>query len=237
MTPPAACLFDLDGLLLDTEPLHARAWQEAAAHFGTNLGPTQLRQLRGRRRHDCAEQVLRWIEADGGRCDGPGALLAVRQPIAEQLLPLARPLPGAEQLVRRCHDLGVPMALATSSAKAAVERKAAPHPWLALISTRVHGDDPALGAGKPAPDVFLVAAERLRVDPRRCWAFEDSPAGAQAASAAGCLVHVLRSEEAGVEGFPAGALWIDSLHEVRIGKGEHGHEAPDLRSTQKRADQ
>ena len=220
MSPPAACLFDLDGLLLDTEPLHARAWQEAASRFGTNLGPTQLRQLRGRRRLDCAAQVLQWIAADGGRCDGAEALLAVRQPIAGQLLPLARPLPGAEQLVRRCHDLGVPMALATSSAKAAVERKAAPHPWLGLISTRVHGDDPALRAGKPAPDVFLLAAERLGVDPTNCWAFEDSPAGAQAAAAAGCLVHVLRSEEAGAEGFPAGALWIDSLHDVQIGSLE-----------------
>jgi phosphoglycolate phosphatase-like HAD superfamily hydrolase len=93
MSPPAACLFDLDGLLLDTEPLHARAWQEAASRFGTNLGPTQLRQLRGRRRLDCAEQVLQWIAADGGRCEGADALLAVRQPIAEQLLALARPLP------------------------------------------------------------------------------------------------------------------------------------------------
>jgi hypothetical protein len=72
MSPPAACLFDLDGLLLDTEPLHARAWQEAASRFGTNLGPTQLRQLRGRRRLDCAEQVLQWIAADGGRCEGAG---------------------------------------------------------------------------------------------------------------------------------------------------------------------
>ena len=220
MPTPAACLFDLDGLLLDTEPLHARAWQEAASRFGTNLGPTQLRQLRGRRRLDCAEQVLQWIAADGGRCDSAEALLAVRQPIAEQLLPLARPLPGAEQLVRRCHDLGVPMALATSSAKAAVERKAAPHPWLGLISTRVHGDDPGLRAGKPAPDVFQVAAERLGVDPANCWAFEDSPAGAQAAAAAGCLVHILRSEAAGAEGFPEGALWIDSLQEVRIGSLE-----------------
>ena len=82
MGPPAACLFDLDGLLLDTEPLHGRAWREAACHFGGDLSETQLLDLRGRPRLDCAER---------GRCmlPQPGsveALLAVRQPIAEALL-------------------------------------------------------------------------------------------------------------------------------------------------------
>ena len=128
MGSPAACLFDLDGLLLDTEPLHARAWREAAAQFGTTLGDPQLLALRGRRRLDCAEQVVAWIQADGGDCPGTAELLAVRQPIAETLLRQAAPQPGAEQLVRRCHSLGIPMALATSSAADAVARKAAPTP-------------------------------------------------------------------------------------------------------------
>ena len=60
---PAACLFDLDGLLLDTEPLQAEAWQQAARHFGRSLSDAELLMLRGRRRHDCAEQVLAWLAA------------------------------------------------------------------------------------------------------------------------------------------------------------------------------
>jgi pseudouridine-5'-monophosphatase len=55
----------------------------------------------------------------------------------------------------------------------------------------VLGDDPELAAGKPAPDPFLLAAHRLGVRPHDCWAFEDSPAGARSAAAAGCRVHVL----------------------------------------------
>lgn len=200
MSDPAACLFDLDGLLLDTEPLHGRAWREAAAHFGAQLAEEHLQQLRGRRRHDCAEQVLRWIAEAGGRCSSTAALLAVRQPIAERLLAQAPAMAGAEALIRRCHQRRWPMALATSSAREAVALKAAPHPWLALITTRVHGDDPELAAGKPAPDVFLLAARRLRVDPRQCWAFEDSAAGAQAALAAGCRVFLLGLAE------PAGTV-------------------------------
>jgi pseudouridine-5'-monophosphatase len=195
MVCPAACLFDLDGLLLDTEPLHAEAWQRASSHFGRPLQSDELLSLRGRRRQDCADQVLQWISSTG-RLDPPSReqLLAVRQPIAEALLVQAAPMPGAPELVERCHQIGVPMALATSSSRSAVKLKAAPHPWLELIEVRVHGDDHELKRGKPAPDVFLLAAERLGVKASECWAFEDSPAGVQAASSAGCLVHVLPPE-------------------------------------------
>jgi HAD superfamily hydrolase (TIGR01509 family) len=191
MVRPAACLFDLDGLLLDTEPLHAEAWQQASTSFGRPLSAAELLALRGRRRHDCADQVVQWIAGNGTTPPSREALLAVRQPIAEALLVRAAPMPGAPELVEQCAALGIPMALATSSSRAAVTLKASPHPWLKRIAVRVHGDDPALANGKPAPDVFLLAAERLGVQAGDCWAFEDSPAGVRAAVAAGCLVHVL----------------------------------------------
>jgi pseudouridine 5'-phosphatase len=192
MAIPSACLFDLDGLLLDTEPLHAKAWHEAACHFGCPLTPQQLMALRGRRRLDCAHQVQAWIAARQGEAPSEDALLAVRQPIAEALLVQAAPMAGARRLVDHCAQSGIPMALATSSAREAVALKASPHPWLGQIAVRVHGDDPELRAGKPAPDVFLLAAARLGVAAdARCWAFEDSPAGAQAALRAGCRVLVV----------------------------------------------
>ena len=218
MQQPAACLFDLDGLLLDTEPLHAEAWQQAASHFGRPLDPAELMSLRGRRRLDCADQVLGWIRAAGHAVPSREQLLAVRQPIAEALLVQAPPMPGAPELVARCHARNLPMALATSSSRSAVELKASPHPWLQLIGVRVHGDDPELRQGKPAPDVFLLAAERLGVNPAACWAFEDSPAGVQAAVAAGCTVHVLppdhltRQERA--QAYPGVDRFLSSLEQV-----------------------
>jgi HAD superfamily hydrolase (TIGR01509 family) len=213
---PAACLFDLDGLLLDTEPAHARAWQATASRFGRPLDQAELLSLRGRRRLDCAGQVLRWIAAAGGPPLGEQELLAVRQPIAEALLASAPAMPGAEALVRRCVALGIPMALATSSARSAVEVKVAPHPWMALISERVHGDDPELGDGKPAPDSFLLAARRLGVAPTACWAFEDSSAGVAAALGAGCRVHVLLPPGVGCQAYPEGVVCLNSLEEVRL---------------------
>ncbi|MEB3166635.1 MAG: HAD family phosphatase [Cyanobacteriota bacterium] len=222
MARPAACLFDLDGLLLDTEPLHARAWREAAAHFGCALRSDQLLQLRGRRRCECTEQVIAWIAAaQPAMPPTPAALLAVRQPIAEALLVQAQPMPGAAALIRRCQELAIPMALATSSSRAAVALKAEPHPWLGAIQTRVHGDDPELRAGKPAPDVFLLAASRLGVNPTACWAFEDSPAGARAAWQAGCRVLVVAppefTEPERLALYPQAHQLLNSLQEVELG--------------------
>lgn len=206
MPVPAACLFDLDGLLLDTEPLHGQAWTRAAAQFGGQLSPSQQRQLRGRRRQDCAAQVATWLLAAKASPLSANPLsvenlLAVQQPISRQLLAAAPAMPGAEALLRCCSELAIPMALVTSSAEEAVQRKSAPHPWLELIQTRVLGDDPELAQGKPAADPFRLAAARLGVDPVACWALEDSLAGATAALAAGCRVWILESG-ADDEGFP-----------------------------------
>ena len=184
---PAACLFDLDGLLLDTEPLHGRGWAEAAARFGAELSQEQLLQLRGRRRLDCAEQVDAWLP----EAVGTEALLAVQQPLVRALLIKAQAMPHAETLVEHCATSGIPMALVTSSSREAVAFKAAPHPWLERIRQRIYGDDPELEAGKPDPAPFLLAAARLGVSASDCWALEDSQAGTASALAAGCRVWVV----------------------------------------------
>ena len=207
---PAACLFDLDGLLLDTEPLHGRAWAEAAAHFGAELSQAQLLELRGRRRQDCATEVDSWLP----HAVGSDALLAIQQPIARRLLPKAPAMPGAESLIRTCVQRSIPMALVTSSSKEAVLFKSAPHPWLALIQARIYGDDPELTRGKPDPQPFVLAAQRLGTTADQCWALEDSRAGTAAALAAGCQVWVLDAtkEEKARSGNPC---WVASLNAVR----------------------
>ena len=205
--PPAACLFDLDGLLLDTEPLHGRGWSEAAAHFGTRLSEAQLMQLKGRRRLDCAAQVNAWLATPVG----VEALLAVQQPIVRALLPDASALPSAQELVTLCHSRGIPMALVTSSSRVAVEFKARPHPWLEQIRERVYGDDPDLAAGKPDPAPFLLAAQRLGLNPQNCWALEDSQAGSQSAHRAGCQVWLVNASASSDPDFTTNPCEINSL--------------------------
>lgn len=214
MKRPAALLLDLDGVLLDTEPLYGQAWREAAATLGGHLDEQQLLLLRGRRRADGAARVADWL----GRPDLAAQLSARQHERVQLLLPHASPMPGAAALLERCRLAGVATVLVTSSSREAAMRKLAPHPWLQALKERVHGDDPGVSAGKPAPDAFLVAAARVGADPSECWAVEDSPAGAQAAAAAGCQLWVLLAagldDAAGRALFPSAARFFHELDEL-----------------------
>jgi pseudouridine-5'-monophosphatase len=184
LSAPKACLFDLDGLLLDTEPLQAEAWKAAAACFNGSLSTQQLQQLKGRRRDDNANLVCSWLQ----QSVSAEQLLKTREPIAKRLVAEAPAVPGAEQLIRFCSSQHLPMVLVTSSKEASLLYKISGHSWLDLIQSRVLGDDMDLRAGKPAPDPYLLATQRLGLSPSDCWVFEDSPAGCQSALAAGCWV-------------------------------------------------
>ena len=209
---PAGCLFDLDGLLLDTEPLHGQAWAEAVGQFGGSASAELLLGLRGRNKFDNASGLIEALQLTVS----VEQLLAVQQPLARAKVRQARAMPGAEQLVQRLQAAGMPLAIATSSGQESVEIKLAPHPWLQSIAVRVHGDDPQIQQGKPAPDLFIEAARRLNVDPTRCWAFEDSQAGAIAALAAGCRVFVVPAEGLNRSDYPSAVDWLKSLNETPL---------------------
>jgi len=209
---PLGCLFDLDGLLLDTEPLHAEAWTRAAAQFGAVLPPPLLLQLRGRNRFDNAATVI----AQLGLTQTVEQLLAVQQPLARSLMARSQPMPGARELLDRCQRAGIPTAIATSSSRGAVSWKQSFHPWLEAVAVQVCGDDAEVASGKPAPDLFLVAARRLGIAAHDCWAFEDSPAGAVAARAAGCRVFVLPAPGLGAGDYPEGSELLAGLAAVPL---------------------
>ncbi len=103
------------------------------------------------------------------------------------------------------------MALVTSSSRVAVEFKASPHPWLEQIRERVYGDDPDLAAGKPDPAPFLLAAQRLGLNPQNCWALEDSQAGSQSAHRAGCQVWLVNASGSSHPDFTTNPCEINSL--------------------------
>ena len=190
MFSPEALLFDLDGVLLDTEPLHGKAWKRTAAFFQTNLTIDQLKLLQGRRRNDCAQQLSRWISQPISIDE----ILRVHQPFSKELLKQANAMPGAEKLVNWCVKYKIPIALITSSTSTSVTTKTSPHPWMDFFLIRVQGDDPSLNEGKPSPEPYLLGAKKLQANPKRCWAIEDSISGTQSAIAAGCQVWVLKND-------------------------------------------
>ncbi len=191
MFKPEAIFFDLDGLLLDTEPLHGKAWSRTAKSLGEELTSTQLLALRGQRRVECARQIDNWLNDPVGQ----EKILELHKPISKSLLQNSKAMPGAEQLVKMCFKKDLPMALVSSSASESVAYKTSSHLWIELIETRVLGDDKMLKEGKPSPAPFLLAAKKLNLNPKKCWVLEDSIAGQKSGLAAGCQVLILTERD------------------------------------------
>jgi pseudouridine 5'-phosphatase len=193
--PSTHVLFDLDGVLLDTERLYTEATQTIVGRFGKTFTWEIKREAMGRDAHASARIVLDRL----GVPLTSDEFLAERGPILEALVARCRAMEGAEAFVRTLVAHGVPVAVATSSDRPLYELKVRSHPWFDLFGAVVCGDDPRVGAKKPAPDIFLVAAQELRAEPARCLVFEDSLAGVEAALAAGMRVVALPDPSAGPE--------------------------------------
>ena len=185
---PKAFLFDLDGVLIDSEPLHGKAWKETASLFDLNLTYSQIKLLRGRKRIDCANELVKLIPKTVETED----VLRIHKPISRRLILTAQAMQGSKGLIKCCHKKNIPMALVTSSSSESLKIKTSHHEWMNLFSNTVLGDDKLLTQGKPAPDPYLLAAKKLNIAPKECWAVEDSISGVSSALEAGCFVFFLK---------------------------------------------
>ncbi len=184
MLPPfEAVILDLDGLILDTESTYWRAWQDAAGQLGFDLQAGLLRQLSGQ----SIDQVARILTSHfGGRFDfGQFHRLSSRLWHEWVTTHGIEILPGYDSLMEVLRRLEIPYLLATNSQCAYAEnclRLAGIADHFPQIVSR---DD--VGQGKPAPDIYLRAAETLSLPPRLCLAIEDSHPGILSASRAGAV--------------------------------------------------
>lgn len=183
--PITHLIYDFDGLLLDTEPIYCRVNEIIANRYGKTFTPALHRQIMGRQALECAQILVDELALPLTA----QAHLQARDQLIYDLLPQAEPMPGAVAITQRFHQLGVPQAIATSSAQVTFTLKTQRYQaWLDIFQTIVLGSDPAVKRSKPAPDSFLVAAQRLEAEPAQCLVFEDSPAGVKAAKQAGMSV-------------------------------------------------
>ena len=179
---PAAILFDLDGVLLDTEPLLANSWRETAKEYNHYLSNENLLELRGRRRIDCAQKVLKWLN----KKDSIDQILVTQKSKADKILTKAKPFKGAIDLITYCINTKIPIALVTSSSSESFKIKSSVNPWLNSFEIKILGDDKFITAGKPSPDPYLRALKVLGVDPNKTWVIEDSYAGSVSGLKAAC---------------------------------------------------
>ncbi len=204
--PYQGVIFDMDGVLADSEPAHFRAINAALAPYGRELSHEQHSAQMGFGLDESLRATLR----DTG-LDLPIAVLgeAYSAAVLDEVARDASPLPGDIELVLRLRELGIAVAVASSSMPSWIEAT------LAGIGLSGQFDAVVSGATvehpKPAPDIYLRAAELLGLEASECIAIEDSPTGLRSAKASGAFTIQSRSSSTPFPPQPEADLVLESL--------------------------
>jgi pseudouridine 5'-phosphatase len=206
-------IYDNDGLLLDTEPFYTKAHQIVAARYGKIFDWTVKSKMIGLRAEDSANVLIKTLQLPMSVPE----YLEARKHLLAELFPQAEALPGAVKLTMHLHRVGIPQAVATSSDRYNFELKITMHKeWFSIFRCVITGDDPEIKRGKPHPDIFLIAAERLQASPSKCLVFEDSPAGIDAARAAGMYTIAVPDPNMDDRAYPHAHQIIRNLNDVDL---------------------
>jgi beta-phosphoglucomutase-like phosphatase (HAD superfamily) len=186
-----AVVLDMDGLMLDTEPMSQAGWERTFRERGLEFPPYRFRELIGLNVADARRKMCAWYGPEFPFAEiYARKLVLVDEIIATAGIP---PKPGLREFLAAADSLGLRKAVATSTARARAAYKLG-IAGIAWPPELVAGGD-EVERGKPAPDLFLLAARRIGVPPEECLALEDSDPGVLAARAAGMRVVIVPDQK------------------------------------------
>lgn len=194
-----AILFDLDGTLADTDPLHLLAWQEVLKPYDLKVDPAFYRErISGRLNPEIVRDLLGLEGEEAER------LIATKEARFRELAQGLKPLPGLPEFLEKIQEKGLSWGVVTNA-----PRENAHHvlkalglkPPLLVLAEEV-------GQGKPDPLPYRVALERLGVAPEEALAFEDSPSGVRSAVGAGIPTYALLTGHSPESLLAAGAAGV-----------------------------
>ena len=200
-----AFLFDLDGVVVDSNELHVASWREVARRHGFDCPDPDHIGKCGLRTGAVIRDLLRWpvSEQDANRI-GYEKEKIYREWIRRDGI---RPISGVLEFVAVARELGICCAVGSSAPRENVDLCLRALGLNAVFAAAVSGED--VLRGKPAPDIFLKAANLIGANPGHCMVFEDAPAGIAAAHAAGMRALALLTSHARDEVSEADAMALD----------------------------
>ena len=174
----SAAVFDMDGLLIDSERAIRDAWQSAAQERGITISTSQYTSVVGRASAEADAQLASFL-------GGEKALEEIRQVVISKLRVFPAK-PGATELLTGLRKREIPCAIASSSSTTEIKQRLEAVGLAEYFHSFAGGDE--VPKGKPDPSVYLLAALRLGISPEKCLAFEDSQNGIKSAVSAGMQV-------------------------------------------------
>jgi HAD superfamily hydrolase (TIGR01509 family) len=210
--PYEAVVFDMDGVLADSEPVYFAAMQVVLAPMDLRVTEADQRAVMGHSIEDTWVYLRQRFGLEGPLDD---LVQAYDQELIRQLALVNEPLPGVRELTATLKQRGVPIGVASSSLPAWIEAL--------LGGLGLHDAFDALVSAtmverpKPAPDIYVEAARRLGKAPHRCIAIEDTPTGLASAKAAGMLTVQVRASSTAWPPQPEADVVLESLREFELG--------------------
>ena len=183
-SPPFAAIFDWDGVIIDSAPLHERSWHRLAQEIGKSVAPGSFRRGFGMRNEQIIPEIHAW-SADRSEIN---QLSDRKEELYRDLVRDSgiQPLPGVTAWIECLKQAGVPRVVASSTHRANIDLILEAMGLADAFDAIVSAEDVILG--KPDPEVFLEAAARVKMPPSKSVVFEDAHVGIRAARAAGMQV-------------------------------------------------
>lgn len=208
-----AILFDMDGLLLDTESIYTEVTQMIVGRYGKTFDWSVKSHMIGRDSHDAASYLVKALDLPFA----PEFYLEERNALLDERFPFAKPKAGAPELIKRLFERKIPIAVATSSNEHHFNLKTSQHQdWFEYFDAIVTSNHPDVKLAKPAPDIFMTAAKTLGYAAEDCLVFEDAPSGVQAANTAKMQVIAVPDPNMSHDSFRNATAIIDSLSEFNV---------------------
>jgi HAD superfamily hydrolase (TIGR01509 family) len=209
-----AIIFDMDGVLIDSEPLHFEVLNEVLATDGQSLGHAEYEQFIG----TTTEFTWQTLIASHGLVRSMDHYTALYDQLLLRLLRHPRlPEDGVTALIQRGRELAMHLGVASSSRQLWIDATLRSLGLADAFDAVVSGDD--VERGKPDPQIYLLAAQRLGVAPERCLAIEDAPKGVESARLAGMAVLGVRTPYTAHLQLEGAARIVDSLAELDLSSG------------------